>query len=199
MYKNITIPSFLIGMACGAIGFFLVIVLCYALDPQKGVLRNAKTFCNMELQPCEISDDGQEAVKSLAFLLDSKPFMYIYGYRNGRVRDMVMVDSRRGPMACVLSVEAADRPGEWHNLCYGNDDPNDRSYHAGLLYEDIDYDGYFDIKHIRDDKGNIKHIFIDFRGVWLEVNSVDAEKGVAQREDLSYIFGPDTGWNEVIP
>ncbi len=192
--KNIMI--FLAGAVCGAIMLFIGLAIYCVIDPHKREMGSVKTFCNVEIQPLDIADNGPNTVKSLAFLLDSKPFMYMYGYPNGKIRDIMIVNSFTGSPKCILSMEPMAQPGQWGHLRYGNDDPSDRSDEAGLLYEDIDFNGYFDQKHIRDDKGNIKHVFIDLRGIWLEVNSVDAEKGIAQREDRSYMFVMGFGWQE---
>jgi hypothetical protein len=88
-------------------------------------------------------------------------------------------DNRKMP---VFFFEASDKPNVWHKIKYipmvkGIVENGKLVDYApkGEMYEDLDFDGQFDVKSMRNEDKKVlsQHIYID--GTWLEVYKLDSE------------------------
>jgi hypothetical protein len=89
-------------------------------------------------------------------------------------------DVHDGGRTPALSMVASDKPGVWHKVRYA---PRVPVFAAGTLisfrsvgeeYDDLDFDGQFDLKSIYDDKSAIISQSILLKGEWRELGRLDS-------------------------
>jgi hypothetical protein len=106
----------------------------------------------------------------------------------------------------VLLMVASDKPGVWHKVRYSptfpvHEEGKLKLYRTvGELYEDLDFDGQFDLKEIHDSKSAIISQSIFLKDEWRELGRMDSDgrfnkrRGAFDPNDLSaYTEGVDTG------
>jgi len=148
-----------------------------------------RAFYNLEIIPSNIGGSRDRPATGLALALDGRPFMYIYAEEN-RVRDIVMVNASAATFESILSATVSGQGATWSQLYYG-------AAKRGVMYGDVDCDGRFDRKSLFDTEGNIEYAFIWSQESWVGVDSLDSERGRAQRRDAEYVFTPYRGWEEM--
>lgn len=202
MTKTRATKKFLIfccGILCGIGVTFLFLFFFFLLDPHKRELRSYKTFCDSRIDVYKQPDsDEQKPYRMLAFQKNTIPFMYIYADENNKVCKISIVRFDAERPNVVFSMETDQSSGQWTQADYGNFDPQNSTFRPGYGYEDIDFDGNFDIKFLLNEDGKSTSASIFLNDQWLQVEHWNAEKRLATVNKTLYIFAPEHGgWQQL--
>ena len=87
-------------------------------------------------------------------------------------------------------MEFLNTPGKWGQANYSG------RVGVGDFLVDINFDGRFDVKYVKDDNGKIISANIFINDKWQRVNNCRAKDMTAILGETKYIFDPNSGWRK---
>jgi hypothetical protein len=161
------------------------LLYCYRQD----TLRT--TIGNIEVHVKESGDsalsESQDVAQEIWLLKDKKPFLLLTQKGSGETTQLFLMREKDRPL---LLLKSSDPNGGWNHATYSSMPLDGNS--PGEIFHDIDYDGRFDFKLIRDADTVSRYIFLE--GDWAEVTGYDTGVDRALIGNMSYVFQPDIGW-----
>lgn len=119
------------------------------------------------------------------------PFLMITQNEAGRNTDLFIFNDKKHP---VFSLESLDTPSKWGQARYCGD--NQAGKIVGDVFVDIDFDGRFDVKYVKDSDGKYASVSIFVDGSWQRVNHCNAKDMTAILGETKYTFDPNSGWRK---
>jgi len=130
---------------------------------------------------------AQDIDEMLVMAKNNTPFLVIFKNKAGKITRLDLLNDKERP---VFSIEPLGAPDKWGKAAYRG--YNEAGELAGDDFEDINFDGHFDIRHIFDDTGKkvSRYIYIDQD--WKKVDRCDFKKAIA--DTTTYVFDFNDGW-----
>lgn len=128
-------------------------------------------------------DPNDQFVEELWLTRHDRLFLFARRNKLGEVDRLILSD---GKDKVILTLRASSKPGKWLSALYG---PSDL---VGELYQDIDFDGQFDLKTKIDcnDKVQSKHIY--YEETWTKIDTLQEDKAISGTN--TFTFQKDSGW-----
>lgn len=180
---------FLVGVFVGmAIALLVGAILCY-IDPGVDLTDSPGTFGDIKVwaqKPPDVEGMAELGVDKILRMTKNKDLLLMVTQNEaGENIDLSLFDNTEYP---IFKMEFLNTPGKWGHAGYAGHNM------VGDFFFDIDFDGHFDAKYVRDDNGEFISANIFFNGEWQRVNSCRAKDMVAVLGETKYIFDPNSGW-----
>jgi len=183
------IVSFFVGVFVGmAIATLAGAILCY-IYPGVDLTDTPGTFGDIKVWSQKPPDDEGYAELGIPRILlmtkDEELLLVVTQNEAGENIHLSLFDNTKYP---IFTMEFLDTPGKWGHAGYVGHDM------VGDFFFDIDFDGHFDAKYVRDDNGKIISANIFINDKWQEVDNCRAKDMTAILGETKYTFDPNSGW-----
>ncbi len=183
------IVSFFVGVFVGmTITLLAGAILCY-IDPGVDLTDSPGTFGDIKVwaqKPPDVEGIAELGVYKTLWMTKNKDLLLMVTQNEaGENIDLSLFDNTKYP---IFKLEFLNTPGKWGHAGYSGRNM------AGDFFFDIDFDGHFDAKYVRDDNGKIISANIFINDKWQRVNNCGAKDRTAILGETKYIFDPNSGW-----
>ena len=128
-------------------------------------------------------DPNDEFVEELWLTKNDRPFLFARRNKLDEVKRLILTN---GKSDVILTLRASSSPGRWYSAMYGP------SNLVGELYQDIDFDGQFDIRKKIDSNGNVQSNHIYYEENWKKFDVFQEQKVISGND--TFTFQKGSGW-----
>lgn len=141
------------------------------------------SFGDLTIRATIPKDPNDEFVEELWLAKAGRPFLFARRNNLGEVKRLILTN---GKSDVILTLRASRAAGRWYSAMYG---PSDL---IGELYQDIDFDGQFDIRKKIDNNGKVQSNHIYYEENWKKFDVFKEQKVISGND--TFTFQKDSGW-----
>lgn len=174
--------TMLIGVLFGLpIGSMLVLCIMGIKQSPIEKLKFMK-FGDITIYSITRKDSNNGLAEELLMKKDGRLFLSVKKNTLGKLNDLMLSNGRDN---IILNLKPSLKPGKWVSAYYGSNDL------TGESYFDMNFDGHFDIKTIRDAQGKMQRS-IYFKRNWKQIDRFEYHKAISGSD--TFVFDMNSGW-----
>lgn len=140
-------------------------------------------FGNVAVSIIKRNTANDKFADELWLMKDDWPFLFITSNKPDEVCRLILSEVNG---KARFTLRASSAPGKWFSAMYG---PSDL---GGEFYQDIDFDGQFDIRKKIDNNGKVQSNHIYYKENWKQIDVFEEQKVISGND--TFIFQKDSGW-----
>lgn len=175
--------AILIGILFGLpIGCLITLGIIGIVNPIE--IPRTMNFGNVTVSIVRRNYANENFAEELWLMKDDRPFLFIKRNKpDDKLCELILSDVND---KVRLALSASNVPGRWFSARYG---PFNL---GGEYYQDIDYDGQFDIKNKIDNNGKVQSNHIYYEENWKQIDVFHEQNAVSGTN--TFTFQKDSGW-----